>query len=54
MSVKMASLNLCLGLKFKKDLEKNIILENEIKILCMQEVEVEPGFDGAMLRLLRT
>ena len=38
-----------LGLKFKKDLVKNILLENNIQILCMQEVEVESGFDESLL-----
>ena len=41
--MKIATLNLCLGLKFKKDLVKNILLDNEIDILVMQETEKEAG-----------
>ena len=39
--LKIATLNLCLGLKFKKDFVKNILLENEIDILLVQETELE-------------
>ena len=52
MTLKLATLNLCLGLKLKKDLVKNILLENNIQILCMQETEVELGFDEFLLSLL--
>ena len=37
--LKIATLNLCLGLKNKKDLVKIILLENDIDVLLMQEVE---------------
>ena len=40
MSIKIATLNLCLGLRNKKFLVKNLLDENEIDILCMQETEV--------------
>ena len=40
MSIKIATLNLCLGLRNKKLLVKNLLNENEIDILCMQETEV--------------
>ena len=43
--LKIGTLNLCLGLKHKKDLVKNILYENKIDILCLQEVEIESGFD---------
>ena len=49
--LKIATLNLCLGLKFKKDLVKNILLENEIDILLMQETEIENDFDCEMLNI---
>ena len=37
----MASLNLCLGLQFKKSLVKKLINENEIDVLFMQETEIK-------------
>ena len=43
--IKIASLNLCLGLKFKKDLVKNILVENDIDVLSLQETEIESDFD---------
>ena len=49
--LKIATLNLYLGLKFKKDLIKNILLENEIDILLMQETEIEKDFDCELLNI---
>ena len=43
MNLKIASLNLCLGLSRKKDEVANIIRENEISVLCMQEIDTEPA-----------
>ena len=40
MSINISTLNLCLGLKNKKYLVKNLLEENKIDILCMQEMEV--------------
>ena len=34
------SLNLCLGLRNKKEAVKKIIIENKIDILCLQETEI--------------
>ena len=42
---------MCLGLKFKKDLVKNILLEKEIDILLMQEIEIEKDFDFELLNI---
>ena len=44
-TLKIGTLNLCLGLKGKKDLVKNILMENKIDILAIQEVEIGPDFD---------
>ena len=44
-SIKLATLNLCLGLKAKKDLVKELLTENKIDILVMQETEIEPDFN---------
>ena len=49
--LKIATLNLCLGLKFKKDLVKNILLENEIDVLSLQETEIESDFDCELLSI---
>ena len=48
---RIATLNLCLGLKNKKDLVKNILLTNEIDILAMQETELESSFDCNLLNI---
>ena len=50
-NLKIGTLNLCLGLKNKKDLIKAILIENNIDILCMQELEVEHDFDCNLLRI---
>ena len=49
-NLKIGTLNLCLGLKNKKDLVKAILIENNIDIHCMQEIEVEHDFDCNLLR----
>ena len=49
--IKLAALNLCLGLRYKKDLVKNILTENKIDILMMQETELENGFDCDLLKI---
>ena len=41
MDMKIATLNLCLGLKNKKDMVKGLIIENKLDILCVQEIEVQ-------------
>ena len=51
MNQKLASLNLCLGLSKKKDDIANIVRENKINILCMQEIELEPGTNPSMLTI---
>ena len=49
--LKIATLNLCLGLRFKKDLVKEILLSNEIDILSLQETELEKDFDQTLLNI---
>ena len=49
--LKIATLNLCLGLKFKKDLIKDILTENEIDVLLVQETEIEKDFDCYLLNI---
>ena len=40
MSINISTLNLCLGLRNKKYLVKNILEENNIDVLCMQETKI--------------
>ena len=47
--IKIATMNLCLGLKNKKDYVLGEILRNEIDISCLQEVEIESSFPAEML-----
>ena len=49
--LKVATLNLCLGLKYKKDLVKNVLIENKIDILMMQETEIESEFNYELLKI---
>ena len=48
-AIKIATLNLCLGLKNKKEEVKRLILNNDIDILCMQETEIPADFPVEML-----
>ena len=47
--LKIATLNLCLGLQHKKDLVKNLLISNDLDILSMQETEVNENFDLNLL-----
>ena len=49
MEIKIASLNLCLGLQSKKNLVKETILHDKIDILCMQETEININLDHNLL-----
>ena len=40
MELKLASLNVCLGLMNKLIYIENILVENKVDILCLQEVEI--------------
>ena len=51
MSIKLATLNCCLGLKNKKDLIGHLLIENKIELLCLQEVELEQGYPNDQLSL---
>ena len=46
---KIASLNLCLGLRNKKEEVKRLIIENEIDILCLQETEIPSNYPTSLL-----
>ena len=48
-SHRVASLNLCLGLRNKKDTVKNFIAENAIEILCLQETEIPVDYPIELL-----
>ena len=45
MSLKIATLNLCLGLKNKKLQVKNLVTSSDIDILLLQESEIEANND---------
>ena len=48
-TIKIATLNLCLGIRNKKDAVKKLIQDNEIDILCMQETEIEANYPCHLL-----
>ena len=49
--LKIATLNLCLGLKNKRLEVERLLMDINIKILCLQEVEVENNLDSKLLSL---
>ena len=49
MDIKIATLNVCLGLQAKKNLVKETILSENIDILCMQEAEISFNLDHNLL-----
>ena len=49
--LEIKTLNLCLGLKSKKTLVKKILNENELDVLCMQELEVDKDYDCTLLNI---
>ena len=51
MEIKIATLNLCLGLKNKRIDVENLLIRNDMKVLCLQEMEVESGIDTETLQL---
>ena len=48
MPIKIATLNLCLGLPGKKETVKQIIIKEKIDILCLQETEIA-NIDASLL-----
>ena len=51
MSIKIATLNLCLGLTNKKNNVKQILNEEDIDVLCLQETEVDADVDAGLMSL---
>ncbi len=49
MMLKFATLNLCLGLTINKELVKNLIIQENIDVLCLQETEIEINVDRTLL-----
>ena len=47
--MKIGTLNLCLGLKNKKEEVKHLIKTNNIDILCLQETELEKDYPVEIL-----
>ena len=48
-NTRIATLNLCLGLRAKKEEVKRLITENNIDILCVQETEIPNDFPSELL-----
>ena len=49
MVLKLATLNLCLGLPNKKLIVKELIIQEKIDVLCMQETEIPYNLDHQLL-----
>ena len=52
MNLKVATLNLCLGLKNKKQQVKELITTENIDILLLQETEIEALYDSDLLSFM--
>jgi len=50
-TINVCTWNLCLGLQHKLDYVKEILIKEEIDILCLQETEIEDGFDMNILNI---
>ena len=48
-TIKIGSLNLCLGIRNKKDTVKRLIVENNLEVLCLQETELPVDFPTDLL-----
>ena len=49
MTLKIGTLNLCLGLPNKKISVKNIIIDEHIDVLCLQETELEKNLNHNLM-----
>jgi hypothetical protein len=49
MSIKILTLNLCLGLPNKKILTEQIIKQENIDVCALQETEINENFDHTLL-----
>ena len=49
--IKIATWNVCLGLKCKKDYISNKIIEERVDICSIQECEIEPDYPENLLTL---
>ena len=50
-TLKICTWNLCLGLKYKLNYVKELLITEEIDILCLQETELERDFDRKSLNI---
>jgi exonuclease III len=53
MTIKIALLNLCLGLPNKKNIVKQLILNNDIDVLCLQETEIDSNIDHNLMSFIK-
>ena len=49
MKINIATLNLCQGLQLKKNLVKELIIHDQIDVLCMQEAQINHNIDHNLL-----
>ena len=49
MKINIATLNLCQGLQLKKNLVKELIIRDQIDVLCMQETQINLNIDHNLL-----
>ena len=49
MVIKIGTLNLCLGIQHKKNIVKQMIIDTELDVLCLQETELDANTDHELL-----
>ncbi len=49
--INVCTWNLCLGLQYKLTYVREILIKEDIDILCLQETEIEDGFDRNALNM---
>jgi exonuclease III len=50
-TINVCTWNLCLGLQYKLRNVEEILIKEDIDILCLQETEIEEGFDMNVLKI---
>ena len=50
-NINVCTWNLCLGLQHKLNYVKEILIKEDVDILCLQETEIENGFDISTLNI---
>ena len=50
-TINVCTWNLCLGLQYKLNYVKEILIKEDVDILCLQETELEEGLDMSILNI---